>query len=82
MRIMSKNLTISTLLQELDTLLEPNLFKDYCPNGLQVEGTREISKIATAVSASLETLEAAREANVDALIVHHGLFWKGDVLAI
>lgn len=66
------------MLAELDNLLQPELFKDYCPNGMQVEGKQEIRSIGTAVSASLATIEAACEAGVDALFVHHGLFWKGD----
>jgi dinuclear metal center YbgI/SA1388 family protein len=75
---MNKSLSLSELNTYLDDLLQPALFQDYCPNGLQVEGKETITSIATAVSASLETIEAAIEAGVDALIVHHGLFWKGD----
>ncbi|MBA3957522.1 MAG: Nif3-like dinuclear metal center hexameric protein [Parachlamydiaceae bacterium] len=73
---MSTNLT--TLINHLTDLLQPNLLPDYCVNGLQVQGSKNISKIATAVSASLSTIQAAVEANVNALIVHHGLFWDGD----
>jgi dinuclear metal center YbgI/SA1388 family protein len=60
----------------LDNELQPHKFKDFAPNGLQVEGSSEISKIATAVSSGLDTIEKAAEAQVQALIVHHGLFWK------
>ncbi len=70
--------TLSDLTAFSNTLLQPELFKDYCPNGLQVEGKQNIGSIATAVSASLETIEKAVQANVDALICHHGMFWKGD----
>ncbi len=59
-------------------LLEVDRFRDYCPNGLQVEGRREIDKIATGVTASLAFLEKAGDAGADAVLVHHGLFWKGD----
>jgi dinuclear metal center YbgI/SA1388 family protein len=51
-------------------------YQDYGPNGLQVEGTEEIKKIAYAVSATRESVAKAIELNADALIVHHGLFWK------
>lgn len=64
------------LLKYLNNLLTPEKFDDYCPNGLQIEGVREISKIAFAVSATLESIEKALEFSANALIVHHGLFWK------
>jgi len=71
-------ITLQELCQQLDQLYQPGSFRDYCPNGLQVEGREEVKKIATAVSANLETLEEAKERGVDCLIVHHGLFWKGE----
>jgi dinuclear metal center YbgI/SA1388 family protein len=61
----------------LDTLLQPERFKDYGPNGLQVEGKREIRKIVSGVTASLALIEAAVAEGADALLVHHGLFWRG-----
>jgi dinuclear metal center YbgI/SA1388 family protein len=65
--------------QYLRDFLQVKLFtNDFCPNGLQVEGKEEISTFVTAVSASLSTIEAAVDAGADALVVHHGLFWKGD----
>lgn len=51
--------------------------KDVCPNGLQVEGSRDIKKMACAVSASLESIEQAIDWGADALLVHHGIMWKG-----
>ncbi len=66
-----------TLLKSLDALLEPARFKDYCPNGLQVEGRDEIRKIVSGVTASLALLQAAVDAGADAVLVHHGLFWRG-----
>lgn len=63
----------------LDEFLQPAAFSDYCINGLQVEGSRKISKIATAVSASLQTIEVAAATGVQALLVHHGLLWHNDV---
>ena len=59
------------------TLLEPQRFKDYGPNGLQVEGKTEVRKLVTGVTASLALIEAAADAGADALLVHHGLFWRG-----
>ncbi|MGC7556515.1 Nif3-like dinuclear metal center hexameric protein, partial [Pandoraea pneumonica] len=53
-------------------------FRDYCPNGLQVEGRSEIKKIASGVTASLAFLEAARDWGADAVLVHHGYFWKNE----
>lgn len=63
-------------------LLEVDSFQDYCPNGLQVEGVDEVNTIVSAVSASLEAIEKAIELNADALLVHHGLFWKGDAQSV
>ncbi len=70
--------TLNEFCRYLDTLLQPSLVSDYCPNGIQIEGKPEIKRFATAVSASLQTIEAAIRLEVDALIVHHGLFWNGD----
>jgi dinuclear metal center YbgI/SA1388 family protein len=61
---------------ELDRLLEPNRFKDYCPNGLQVPGRDQITKLATGVSASAELFEQAIATQADLLVVHHGIFWS------
>ena len=66
-----------TLLQAFDTLLQPARFKDYGPNGLQVEGRNEITTIVSGVTASRALIEAAIAANADAIFVHHGLFWRG-----
>ena len=66
------------LTQYLDRLLNAEAINDYCPNGLQVEGKPTVDRAAVAVSASLATVEAAAEAGMDALIVHHGYFWRGE----
>jgi dinuclear metal center YbgI/SA1388 family protein len=71
-------LTATELARLLDTELNAAAFKDYCPNGLQVEAARSIKKIVTGVTASAAFIAAAIEAKADALIVHHGLMWKGD----
>ncbi|MBS3996883.1 MAG: Nif3-like dinuclear metal center hexameric protein [Hydrogenophaga sp.] len=65
------------LLATLDTLLQPTQFRDYGPNGLQVEGRADVRKLVTGVTASLALIEAARDAGADAVLVHHGLFWRG-----
>ena len=69
--------TRETLLQRFDDLLEPWRFKDYGPNGLQVEGKPQIRKLVTGVTASLALIDAAVAAGADAILVHHGLFWRG-----
>lgn len=66
-----------TLLACLDALLTPTAFKDYGPNGLQVQGKPHIQHVVTGVTASLALLEAAVDAGADAVLVHHGLFWRG-----
>ncbi|NBQ05837.1 MAG: Nif3-like dinuclear metal center hexameric protein, partial [Betaproteobacteria bacterium] len=66
-----------TLLQAFDQLLQPERFKDYGPNGLQVEGKPVVGKLVSGVTASRELIDAAIEAKADAIFVHHGLFWRG-----
>lgn len=66
------------LTDHLQQLLQPALIHDYCPNGLQVEGKSTIQKIVTGVSANQALIEAAIVAKADALIVHHGFFWKSE----
>ena len=61
----------------LQQLLQPDSFKDYGPNGLQVEGRRQVQHIASGVTASLAFIDAAIAAGADTLLVHHGLFWRG-----
>ena len=67
---------------ELDTYLDQYLdvakFRDYCPNGLQVEGKGSVTRIVTGVTASLALIERAIEARADAVLVHHGYFWRGE----
>lgn len=70
--------SLRALEAELNKLLQPHLFKDYCPNGLQVEGKSEVRKLVSGVTASLAFIESAIELNADALLVHHGYFWKGE----
>jgi len=74
--------TLQELCLYLNGLLQSDTINDYCKNGLQVEGSEKITKIATAVSASLATIEEALALGVQALIVHHGIFWNQDSHAI
>jgi len=62
----------------LNDLLHVNEFEDYCVNGMQVEGKRDVRSIVVGVSASKRMFEAAIHQGADMIIVHHGLFWKGD----
>lgn len=62
----------------LNNFLNVAKFKDYAPNGLQVEGRSKISKIVTGVTACQALLDAAVEEGADAILVHHGYFWRGD----
>jgi dinuclear metal center YbgI/SA1388 family protein len=74
------------LLEELRdynaTLLQTASFKDYCPNGVQVEGRPEVRRIATAVTASQQALDEAIAWGADAILVHHGYFWRNENAAI
>jgi dinuclear metal center YbgI/SA1388 family protein len=66
------------LVEYLDRLLEPGKFRDYCPNGLQVEGRPEVLRVVAGVTASQALLDAAVARGADAVLVHHGYFWKGE----
>jgi dinuclear metal center YbgI/SA1388 family protein len=67
----------SALVEALDVMLRPAEFKDYGPNGLQVEGRAEVRRIVSGVTASRAFIEQAAAAGADTLLVHHGLFWRG-----
>jgi dinuclear metal center YbgI/SA1388 family protein len=62
----------------LDQLLDPARLKDYCPNGLQVEGKEEVARVVCGVTASQHVLDAAVALEADAVVVHHGYFWRGE----
>ncbi len=66
------------LVRHLDQLLDVSRIRDYCPNGLQVEGRLEVARLVSGVTASLALIERATAAGADALLVHHGYFWKGE----
>jgi dinuclear metal center YbgI/SA1388 family protein len=63
----------------LDATLEIDRFRDYCPNGLQLEGRHEVDRVITGVSASLELFERAAELRADLIVVHHGLIWGAGI---
>lgn len=69
---------LSVLLDYLNELLQPNKFVDYCPNGLQIQGKAYIKKIVTGVSANQALIAAACKSDADAILVHHGFFWKNE----
>ncbi|GAB3286601.1 Nif3-like dinuclear metal center hexameric protein [Parahaliea aestuarii] len=70
--------SLRELQQELDRLLQPRQFHDYCPNGLQVEGRPQVRRLVTGVTASQALVDAAIDWRADAILVHHGYFWKGE----
>jgi dinuclear metal center YbgI/SA1388 family protein len=74
--------TLTEITTRLDVLLDPASFPDYCPNGLQVPGREEVATLVSGVSAGAELFERAIDAGADAILVHHGLFWKGSPLQL
>ena len=78
--VTAKNVALSpqNLVAFCDDYLEANAFQDYAPNGLQVDGGRDIEYIITGVTACEALIDAAIAANADAILVHHGYFWKGE----
>lgn len=71
-------LSLTELTATLDTLLRPGDFRDYCPNGLQVEGRPHVATLVTGVTASQALIDAAIARGADAIFVHHGYFWRGE----
>ncbi|WP_371189281.1 Nif3-like dinuclear metal center hexameric protein [Thalassotalea maritima] len=65
-------------MQLLNSIMQPERIKDYCPNGLQVQGSDTVTKIVTGVTASKELIDAAIAHQADTIIVHHGYFWKNE----
>ncbi len=70
--------TLRELTVHTNQLLDIGRFQDYCPNGLQVEGQSEVQVLVSGVTASLELIDAAIDTGADAILVHHGYFWKGE----
>lgn len=69
--------SLTTIVDWLDELLDPNRIDDYGPNGLQVEACEEVTRVVTGVSANLALIEAAASRGADLLVVHHGIYWNG-----
>lgn len=69
---------LQSLVDYCDRLLDVGQFRDYCPNGLQVEGRAEVARVVSGVTASQAMIDAAIEHGADMLLVHHGYFWKGE----
>ena len=73
---------LQDIIQWCDQTLKSSEFKDYAPNGLQIEGKTEVRKILAAVTASQDAIDAVIRENADLLLVHHGYFWKGEAYPI
>lgn len=73
-----KSVGRTELAEYLGQALDITRFRDYCPNGLQVEGRDRIATLVTGVTASLALIEAALDSRADAILVHHGYFWRGE----
>lgn len=70
--------SVRQIINYLNEQLRPQLWKDFCPNGLQVSGTDEVRHLVTAVSAGQEVIEAAIQNKAQAILVHHGYFWRNE----
>ena len=70
--------SLEELTEYINTFLQIDRFKDYCPNGLQVEGKSEVHSVVTGVTASQALIDLACEKNADAILVHHGYFWRNE----
>jgi dinuclear metal center YbgI/SA1388 family protein len=68
---------LHTIVGHLDSILDPDAYDDYGPNGLQVPGRDAVQTVVTGVSANVELFTRAREEEADLVLVHHGLFWAG-----
>lgn len=73
---------LKELVAYTNDLLEIDRFQDYCPNGLQVEGKPQVQRLISGVTASQALLDAAIAAKADAILVHHGYFWRGEEVRI
>ncbi len=70
--------TITELVAYCDGVLAAGEYNDYCPNGLQVAGRQQVKRVVGGVTACQALVDAAIELGADALLVHHGYFWKGE----
>ncbi len=72
------SVSLAQLTATFDRILEPSRFRDYAPNGLQVEGRAEVRRLVSGVTACQALVDAAIEENADAILVHHGYFWRNE----
>ena len=72
------SISLDVVVQDLYNLLRPDDFRDYCPNGLQIEGRPTINRLVTGVTASQSFIDAAILEKADAILVHHGYFWQDE----
>jgi len=72
------SVSLKSLVSFIDSELNPCLFQDYAPNGLQVEGNSQVKRLVSGVTACESLIDKAIEMNADAILVHHGYFWKGE----
>lgn len=79
---MTRQITRDAFANFLGHTLNAAQYKDYCPNGLQVEGRTEIGLVVSGVTASLALIEAALDLKADAILVHHGYFWRGEDMRV
>lgn len=70
--------SLDELMAGLTREMKPEQFKDYCPNGLQVQGRAQVERLVSGVTACQALIDAAIEQNADAILVHHGYFWRGE----
>ena len=70
--------SLEIITEYINTFLQIDRFKDYCPNGLQIEGNSEVHSVVTGVTASQALIDLACEKNADAILVHHGYFWRNE----
>lgn len=70
--------SLKSMIEYCDQLLKIGKWKDYCPNGLQVEGRAEVGRIITGVTACQALLDQAVADHADLILVHHGYFWRGE----
>jgi dinuclear metal center YbgI/SA1388 family protein len=82
MEQMEHTIARDELASYLARTLDITRFRDYCPNGMQVEGRHRIGTLVTGVTASKALLEAAIDAKADAVLVHHGYFWRGEDMRV
>lgn len=75
---MKSEVALASLVQAINSELAIDRFKDYCPNGLQIEGRPLVSRIVSGVTASMSLIDAASDYHADAILVHHGYFWRGE----